>query len=309
MNGRLAIGIDIGHTNLRAGLVDQTGAVRDVIRERTDISGGPEGVLEQIVRSAERLRGKHEVAGIGVGIAGQCDIARGVVRCGPNLFWPDVPLQQWLNEEMKLPVILRNDVVMATVGEWRYGAGRGCHELVMLLVGTGIGGGAVVNGKLLQGATGCGGHFGHISVQMDGPLCGCGRPGCVEAYASGSGLAARAREDPCLSSSMLANTLRLDGMAVAQAALAGDPLALRLRDEAATALSSAVSNVINCFNPQRAILGGAVLNGLPQLFDLTVRGAMEQCLPSHRDHLEMKNIELGDLSGIIGAASWVHYPL
>lgn len=309
MKGRWAVGIDIGHTNFRAGLVNGSGEVHAEVRQPTDIPGGPSGVARQAMGAIERLAGDHDLVGVGVGIAGQCDIDRGVVRCGPNMFWPDTPFRQQLADALDLPVVLRNDVIMATVGEWRHGAGRGCHDAVALMVGTGIGGGAIVNGVLLQGTSGCGGHFGHISVQLDGPRCGCGRPGCVEAYASGGGLAARARDAPDLASSVLARSPRPDGEAVAQAVRQGDGLALRLRDEAAAALSSAVGSLINCFNPQRVVLGGSVVGGMPGLFEMTVEGAAKHCLPSHRHRLEMVRAELGDLAGVIGAASWVLQPL
>jgi len=308
MDGRWAVGIDIGRTNFRAGLVDGDGTLAGELRELTDVAGGPDGVLAQAVRAVERLSGGIELAGVGVGIAGQCDVDRGVVRCGPNLFWPDVPFQQRLEDALEVPVVMRNDVIMATVGEWRHGAGRGCRDLVAVMVGTGIGGGAVVDGRLLLGASGFGGHFGHLSVHLDGPRCGCGRRGCVEAYASGCGLAARAMEAPELPNSVLSREAVIDGAAVARAAAAGDPLATRLRDEAAAALASAVGSVVNCLNPRRVVLGGTVLRGLPGLFDAAARGVAEACLPSHRDRLEVVGATLGDGAGMIGAASWALVP-
>lgn len=308
MDGRWAVGIDIGRTNLRAGLVGGDGAVVRELRERTDVAGGPDGVAAQVVRAVRELAGGRTLVGVGVGIAGQCDVERGIVRYGPNLFWPDVPFRERLEAAVGLPVVLRNDVVMATVGEWRHGAGRGCGDLVVLMVGTGIGGGAVVDGRLLRGASGLGGHFGHVSVQMDGPECGCGRRGCVEAYASGCGLAARAASAPELGSSILSREEVIDGAAVARAAAAGDPLASRLRDEAAAALSSAVGSVVNCLNPRRVVLGGTVVRGLPGTLELVAREAAARCLPSHRDRLEIVPAELGDRAGMVGAASWALLP-
>jgi glucokinase len=307
--GRFAVGIDIGRTNIRAGLVNDKGEVLRSIKERTDAAGGFLRVEEQVAAAFGRMAQGREVAGVGVGIAGQCDAVRGVVRCGPNLFWPDVPFRDRLADALGVPVTLRNDVVMATVGEWRHGAGLGCNDVVALFVGTGIGGGAIVNGRLLEGRSGCGGHFGHVSVQLDGPLCGCGRPGCVEAYASGCGLAARALNDEGLSSSSLSGAAKLDGAAVARAVAEGDELAIRLRDDAAAALTSALASIINCLEPEIAILGGAVMDGLPGLYERCAAEAVEKCLPSHRDHLAVTRSVLGDMAGVIGSASMALEPL
>lgn len=297
---RYAVGIDIGRTNLRAGLVNDKGEVLRSTKERTDTAGGPRRVEEQVVDAFDRLARSHDVNAVGVGIAGQCDTARGVVLCGPNLFWPDVPFRDRLADRLNVPVTLRNDVMMATVGEWRHGAGRGCRDLATMFVGTGIGGGAIVGGRLLEGATGCGGHFGHISVQLDGPQCGCGRKGCVEAYASGSGLASRARIDPSLPSSSL-SLAEIDGAAVAKAVEKGDALASRLRDEAASALASAIGSVINSLEPELVVLGGSIMN-IPELYDKCAADAVESCLPSHRNVVIARSA-LGDIAGMIGAAS------
>jgi len=308
MEARRAIGIDIGHTNFRCGLVDENGTLLELIKEPTAVGGGPEGVAEQVFHAVRRLSAHHCPEGVGVGIAGQCDPKRGVVRCGPNLFWPDVPFRDLLASQLDLPVVLRNDVVMATIGEWQHGSGRGCRHLVALFSGSGIGGGAIVGGALLDGSTGCGGHFGHISVQLDGPRCGCGRRGCVEAYASGGGLATLARNDPALPRSLLHHS-ELNGAAVAAAVEKGDELAVRLRDQAAEALVSAVSSLINCFDPERVVLGGAIVNGMPELFERTASGAADHCLPCLRGQPTVVRSELGDLAGVIGAASSILRPL
>lgn len=305
---RCSIGVDIGHTNIRAARVEG-GVPVDSMRERTDVPGGFRGVIEQAGRMISALGAPGTP--VGVGIAGQCDNALGIVRCGPNLFWPDVPFRELLSERVRAPVVLRNDVVMATVGEWRHGAGRGVDELACLFVGTGIGGGAVIGGRLLEGATGCGGHFGHISVQMDGPLCTCGRRGCVEAYAGGKSVEDRARrklsEDAGASPMLLemcgGDVQALGGRTVAEAAAKGDALSLGIRDEMSVALSSAVASVINALNPQRVVLGGTVLFGFPGLYDDVVQGALGQCLRPAAVGLSIVRPELGDLAGVVGAAA------
>lgn len=307
-----AVGVDIGFTNLRVGTVDASGRVGRHVSVPTDSAGGADAVLRQVVDAVAEV--SDDVVGVGVGVAGQCDIEHGVVKCGPNLFWEEEPLQKRLEDALGLPVVLRNDVIMATVGEWRHGAGRGARDMLCLMVGTGIGGGAIVDGRLLQGAHGCGGHFGHLSVQEDGALCGCGRKGCVEAYASGCGLARRAQASPELSGSEMleivdGDTERITGRDVAMAAMHEDALAVRLRDEAAAALGSALASLINCFNPEKVVLGGTVLMGMPALFDMATQEALRTILPSHWEGLAIVPSELGSMAGVIGAGSWVLRPL
>ncbi|MDW5563137.1 MAG: ROK family protein [Methanomassiliicoccus sp.] len=308
MRERFSIGIDIGRSNVRAARVEG-GRPTEILRERTDVPGGPQGVLDQVREMIMRLDLGMQ-APVGVGIAGQVDTGRGLVRCGPNLFWPDIPFQNMLAEAVGAPVVLRNDVVMATVGEWKHGAGRGVDDLVCLFVGTGIGGGAVVDGRLLEGATGCGGHFGHISVQLDGADCTCGRRGCVEAYAGGASVEKRVRRAVAEGTGgdmlpmMCAGYPEVIGCPmVATAAERGDPFALRVRDEMAAALSSSVASVINSLNPKKVVLGGTVLFGFPGLFDMVMQGAKTQCLRPAADGLTVEPSTLGDLAGVVGAAT------
>lgn len=312
MNGPWSIGADIGYTNTRVAKVAH-GAAVEVLRFPTDVRGGPRGVLEQVTTAVRTLRENETSAptGVGVGIAGQCDVGRGVVRCGPNLWWEDVPFEAMLSDATGLRVVMRNDVVMATVGEWKHGAGLDTRNMTCLLVGTGIGGGAIVNGALLEGATGCGGHFGHISVRTDGAECTCGRRGCVEAYAGGWAVARRAQvaltKDPAISPALLSLSSGrpegIDSRMVAEAADQGDPFALHVRDEMAAALSSAVASVINSLNPEKVVLGGTVLNGFPGLYGLVVEGSLSQCLRPALAGLTIVRAELGDLAGAVGAAT------
>ncbi len=301
---RCSIGVDIGHTNIRAARVAD-GVPTEVRKERTDVPGGPESVLEQARRLIAELSGGDRLP-VGVGIAGQCDSAQGVLRCGPGFWWPDMPFRDRLSAAVGAPVVLRNDVVMATVGEWKHGAGRGVDDLVCLFVGTGVGGGAVVGGRLLEGASGCGGHFGHVSVQMDGPVCSCGRRGCVEVYAGGSNVEKRARlalDGSVLKEMSGGRPGSITCSMVAEAAERGDESSLRIRDEMAAALSSGVASIINSLNPARVVLGGSVMFGFPELHSMVARGALEQCLRPAADKLTIERSALGDLAGTVGAAT------
>lgn len=307
MRERCSIGIDIGHTNIRAARVED-GVPGKVLRERTDVPGGPDGVLEQAIQMVAELdEGDH--LPVGVGIAGQCDNARGIVLCGPGFWWPDLPFRDRLSKAVGAPVVLRNDVEMATIGEWKHGAGQGVDDLACLFVGTGIGGGAVIGGRLLEGTTGCGGHFGHVSVQMDGPVCSCGRRGCVEVYAGGSNVEARARlalgpeTDGTLVEMSGGRPEAITCRMVAEAAEQGDATSLRIRDEMAAALSSAVASIINSLNPALVVLGGTVMFGFPELYSMVARGALAQCLRPAADGLSIERSALGDLAGTVGAAT------
>ncbi|MGE5379389.1 MAG: ROK family protein [Candidatus Saccharibacteria bacterium] len=309
-----SIGADIGYTNIRVVRV-ANGVVTQALNFPTDVKSGPSGIARQVFSAVSKLREDEErpPEGLGVGIAGQCDIRSGVVKSGPNLWWNDEPFEGTLADMTGLSTVLRNDVVMATMGEWKHGAGSGSDNVATLFVGTGIGGGAVVDGRLLDGATGCAGHFGHVSVDLDGPVCTCGRKGCVEAYAGGWAVARRAQEALTrdMRSSELLHALSKGGVdtvdcrMVAEAAHRGDRLALEIRDEMARALSSAVASVINSLNPEKVVLGGTVLNGFPALREMVAEGALRACLKPVRKGLSIVPSSLGDLAGSIGAATMV----
>ena len=178
-------------------------------------------------------------------------------------------------------------------------------------MGTGVGGGAVVGGRLLEGATGCGGHFGHISVRTDGPKCTCGRRGCVEAFASGCNIEEQVRraitEDadasPMLMELCHGEPKAISSRMVAEAAEKGDTLSLRVRDQMAEALSSAVASVINALNPEMIVLGGTVLFGFPDLYEMVIQGTLGQCLRPAAEGLRIERSALGDLAGVVGAAT------
>jgi glucokinase len=250
-------------------------------------------------------------AGVGVGVAGQVDSKRGLVRFAPNLGWRDEPLQPDLSQALGLPVVIVNDVRAATLGEWLYGAGQGCNDLICLFVGTGIGGGVVSGGQMLSGCSNTAGELGHITIDMHGPSCHCGNQGCLEALAGGWAIARQAKEAVAASQAAGASLLKMaEGLSdaitaeiVAQAAKASDPLAVHLIDHVAQALIAGVVSLVNAFNPCRLILGGGVMEGLPELVQRIDQSVRQRALAAAIEPLQILPAQLHNDAGVVGSAA------
>ena len=203
MSGPWVVGVDIGGTNLVVGLVPLEGGPPSGLRSRaTQAERGPEAAIADIARMVEAAieetleRGggtRADVLGVGIGCPGPLDLEKGVVVKTPNLGWDGFPIRDRISEELGLAATLDNDANCATYGEWWMGAGRGVQSLVGVTLGTGIGGGLLIDGRLFRGASGCAGEIGHMTIDLHGRRCACGNYGCLEAYASGPNIAARAR--------------------------------------------------------------------------------------------------------------------
>lgn len=308
-----AIGIDLGGTKIAAALLDQDGKIDRSLRTSTDVDGGPSAVKEQIVDLVGELvgAGAGSAIGVGVGVAGQIKADDGSVLFAPNLDWHDIPLQAELQTALDLPVMVTNDVRAITWGEYRFGAGRGCDNLICMYVGTGIGGGIVSEGKLVSGCSNTAGEIGHIVIDMHGPLCNCGNRGCLEVLAGGLAIGKRARIMARTHAKQGAALLRLAGgrpehisaETVAQAYHEGDPLADYLVAEVVEALVAGVSSLVHSFNPCLLILGGGVIDGLPQLVEQVEQGIFRQCLPAATENFRVVGSALADEAGVIGAAA------
>jgi len=308
-----AIGIDLGGTKIEVARVDAEGNLRQRLRRPTDAKRGAAAVKAEVVKAVKSLQQSVDSppAGVGVGVAGQVDRQQGMVRFAPNLGWHDEPLKDYLGRALGLPVVVTNDVRAATLGEWLYGAGQGCDDLICLFVGTGIGGGVVAGGRILSGCSNSAGELGHITVDLRGPSCHCGNRGCLEALAGGWAIARHAQEAISADPSAGASLSKLAGdkgeavtaKIVGQAAQIGDPLALRIMEEAVQALVAGAASLVNAFNPCRLILGGGVIEGLPQLVDRIARGVRQRALTVSREPLEILPARLGNNAGVIGAAT------
>lgn len=301
-----AIGIDLGATELRVALVDESGAMLAYEKVKTDRLGGPEAIVEQIQQLVARVQGQHEVSSIGVCAPGPLNTETGVVLTPPTLpGWKNIELRRILTERLQLPVSLNNDANAAAYGEWRFGGGRGCRHLVYITVSTGIGGGVVTDGRLLTGQSGFAAEMGHMCVAMDGPTCLCGHCGCWESLASGTALAKFAEEAvrECQSSLMieLAAGGPIQAFHVGAAAAQGDPLALALLQDEARYLTVGLINILHLFAPEVVLIGGGVAASLPIMKASILEGIEKGAMSSYR-RTPIERAELEE-PGAVGAAA------
>jgi len=309
-----AVGVDLGGTKVEVAQVAEGGQLRRRVRRPTNVNAGPSIVKEDILVAIRSLLEKEDTKplGIGVGVAGQVDPKMGVVRFAPNLGWQNVPLQEDLSQASGLPVVVLNDVRAATWGEWLYGAGQGSHDLVCLFVGTGIGGGVVSAGRILNGYNNSAGELGHITIDLSGPLCTCGNRGCLEAFAGGWAIARQAQDavasDPIAGNHLfkLANgqSTSITAETVSRAAQAGDPLARQLIDRAVEALIAGSVSLVHAFNPHHLIFGGGVTEGQPELVERIAQGVYRRALKVAAASLQILPAKLGGDAGVIGAAAF-----
>jgi glucokinase len=308
---RIALGVDLGGTKIEVAAVDDAGEVRHRRRVQPPTGDG-DAVSASIVKAVKEIREElsEEPVGVGVGVAGQVERGTGVVRFAPNLDWHDVPLGRSLEEALGLRVVVLNDVRAVALGEWLSGAGRNTDDMVCVFVGTGIGGGIVSAGHLLEGCGNAAGEIGHMAVAMDGPTCTCGRAGCLEALAGGWAIARDAQaaakdrpEDAARLLEIAGSAEAITAETVGQAYRKGDDLAREIMDGAARALTVGMVNLVNTFNPCRLILGGGVIDGVPELVARVQAGIEAQALESARAKLEVTTAKLGAEAGVVGAAS------
>jgi glucokinase len=303
------LGIDLGGTNARAAVVDERGkilaAAKMALTERS-----PEAVVEAIAQAASEavsLAGSP-VAGCGVGAAGQIPGNSGVLAVAPNLGWRNVPLGALLNKRLGLPVRLVNDLAAAAWGEFNAGAGRGAQDVYVSFVGSGVGSCIIANGQLVRGSGGVAGELGHTKVIPGGRRCGCGELGCLEAYCGGHNLIDLTREllasgrSPVLAELTAGVPERITPLTLERAAEAGDPGAVEIHARAGKMLGMALANMITVLNPARLILGGGVLMNCPGLRRAVVEGIQALTSNTAREGLLIAEAELGDDSGLIGAA-------
>ncbi|HEV7590192.1 MAG TPA: ROK family protein, partial [Longimicrobium sp.] len=311
-DGRIALGVDVGGTKTEILLAGRGGRVLAETRIPTDPEGGAEATLRHAAAAAREAFGAamDDAAAVGVSVAGQVG-RRGMLLGAPNLGWTGVDVRRLAIAAFGLPTVVVNDVRAATWAEWRLGAGRGVRDLVVLFVGTGVGGGAVIGGRLLEGADGIAGELGHLTVVAGGRKCHCGNLGCLEAYCGGWALEERASQAALADPAAGAALLRLAGSAeaitgevIAAARKAGDALATRLVDETADVLGAAVVGLVNALNPRRVILGGGVMDGFPDLLYRATAAVHARALPAARQRVEIVRAGLADDAPALGAADF-----
>jgi glucokinase len=305
------LALDIGGTKLAVAVVTADGAAQGLVIEPTRRDDGWKAVVERLFAMGERAveqAGLGAVRAVGISCGGPLQPRSGLLLCPPHLpGWIDVPIGPLAAERFGVPFALENDATAAAIAEHRFGAGRGTATMLYLTVSTGIGGGAVIDGRLHRGAAGNGGEFGHLTVCRGGRVCSCGRRGCIEAYASGTAIAERARE--AVAKGTPSSLALLDGITaadVAGAAASGDSLARRVWAETVDLLGAAVTDLVNVFEPDLVVLGGGVTRSGAMLLDpvreLVAREAMAPAAGAARVVLA----GLGDLVGVVGAGAIGH---
>lgn len=302
--GDAAVGVDIGGTKIAAGLVDADGAVHDR-RRRPTPHGDAVALVDAVTGLVDELAG-DDVA-VGVGFPGFIDLT-GTVRSAPNLpALVGAPLRQRLEARWTGAVTVVNDADAAAWGELRRGAGRDADGLAMLTIGTGVGGGLVIAGRLVRGANGAAGELGHVIIDEGGPPCGCGNHGCLEAHASGTAIARKARErvaaGAVASGSPLATAPELHGDAVTAAAVDGDADALAVLDDAGFWLGVGVASIANAVDPPIVVVGGGAAAGAGEhLLAPARRACAERLLGAPaREPPPLRPSELGEDAGLVGA--------
>ena len=305
------IGVDVGGTKVLGGVVDESGTVVKTARRDTPGEGGA-ALTQAIADVAKELMAQFTVDSVGVSAAGFVSSDRKTMLATPNIAgWNGVDLDYQLTSLIGLPVVIENDANAAAWGEARFGAGRGKRHMLMLTVGTGIGGGIVVNGELYRGAFGTAAEIGHIRVVPEGHLCGCGARGCFEQYGSGNALMRHAREAIAASPDIARNILArgdgtlegLTGKAITDAARDGDAVALAAFNTTAQWLGAGIATLSVILDPECVVIGGGVIDAGDILLEPT-RAAMVRYMPFARKHPypEIIGAQLGNEAGLVGVA-------
>jgi glucokinase len=311
-----AIGIDLGGTKIAGVLVSATGVVVAQERVATRPEEGYAAVIARMAECARRLQQavREPVAGIGVGAAGMTDSRTGVVIGASNLKWTNVPLRNLLTDHLRadgsVPIWVDKDTNAAALGEMLYGAGRGSRDFLYVTVGSGIGGGMVLGGRLYRGAREGASEVGHLVIDPQGPLCGCGKRGCVEALASGPAIARQAQaalREQGLSTWREVKLEAISAVEVVEAARAGDALALSILEHAGRTIGIALAYYVDINNPDRIIVGGGVAEAGELLLGPIRRTLEQRALPVNAQTAQVLPAGLGSESGAVGAAALVWY--
>lgn len=308
MREELAIGIDVGGTKVRAGLVDARGKVF----AGAELSVGKERSSKEVSEKAARLAGElmrgseGEVEAVGCGVPGIVDFREGVVRASPGFpGWRDEPMRGMISGALGRPVFMDNDANMHAVGEARFGAGRGCENVIVLTLGSGIGAGLILGGKLFRGDEGFAGEVGHVVLEPEGPPCNCGGRGCLELFAAARSFELIETRLSGEEASTLRGALGGKGPDPASAAILareGNEAALRLWEEFGRALGVGIATVVNVLGVETFVIGGGISRSLDLFAEHARRSALSHTYVRHEGSLRLIRAELGDDAGIIGAA-------
>lgn len=306
------VGIDIGGTKVLGGVVDETGAIISRARRDTPAEGGV-ALTQAIADVALELMKDSEIESVGVSVAGFISADRKTILATPNIKdWNGVNLDYELTSRIGLPVVIENDANSAAWGEFKFGAGRGKENILMLTVGTGIGGGIVVNSNLLRGSFGIAAEIGHLRIVPNGLLCGCGAYGCFEQYGSGTALLRHAREAIQAHADRASKILNrgdgsiegVNGTAITEAARDGDELALSIFETTGDYLGAGIASLAVILDPEAVVIGGGVIDAGDILLN-PIRTGMEKYMPfaGKHPHPQVVAAQLGNEAGLVGVAN------
>lgn len=308
----IAIGIDVGGTAIKGGIVSATGDVLEKTSVPSEAEQGVDHLIDRMVgliKAMEQATARRSapISAVGLGVPGDVDQTRGVIVSSPNLDgWENIPIVARIAGATGLRVVLDNDANVAALGEYVQGAGRGVRDMVLLTLGTGVGSGLILDGKLWYGTNGRAGEIGHMLIQAGGRQCGCGQLGCLEAYASSSQTAKRAIEsihqgEPSSLKALMDQGHTLTSKCVVEAAAQGDPLARRVWDETCRYLAIACVNIQHLLSPERIVLAGGMSAAADRLLDPVTDWITRTASPEFGTPPEVCIAQLGNDAGLIGA--------
>lgn len=311
---RFLIGVDMGGTNVRMGIVTPEGKVVKKTQYSIDISKKGLALLEELVSNLKNLtrmefKESKQLIGIGIGIAGAIDMQRGIINESPNILdLKRFALRDFLGKRISYPIAIENDANAFTLGEGWVGAAKGCKHYCGITLGTGVGGGIVVGGEILHGAEGMAGEVGHMVIDPEGPLCGCGGRGCLEVYASGTGIrrmalvAIEKGKGQGIFKCSGGDPQKVTSENVFETAQSGDVTAKKVFNEMGKFLGLGLVNLIHLFNPEKIVIGGKVSRAWDYFIGSVMKTVQERSMKGPREKLQIVKAECGDDAGMLGAA-------
>ena len=307
MDKKYVVGVDLGGTKIYTALVDLEGNVKNEVVIKTEAEKGDISVLNKILGTIDTVLNNidiNDVLAIGVGSPGPLDVKNGLIVYTPNLPFKNFNIVKPIKEKYNLPTYLDNDANVATLGEFMFGAGKGTENMVFITASTGIGGGAIINGKLFRGSTGNALEVGHMTVMKGGPRCGCGNDGCGESLGSGTAIGRSAKE-AVKSNAMtsLKDYSEVTAKEVFEEAKKGDRVASEILTNALSYLGITIANVANAFDPDMIVIGGGVVNGGDIVLETIKKEVKNRCLRSISSNCKIEKAMLDGKAGMLGAAA------
>lgn len=310
--GKKVIAVDVGGTSIKLGLVNVSGGIDSRLELPTLVGIGEDAIVKQIADGIESMIhsqavARHDILGVGLGVPGLLDPSTGIVTMAPNIGWTDYPAKSKLEKLIQLPVYVDNDANCAALGERWLGAGEMAENMIMVTIGTGVGGGIIVHGKVVSGKQGIGGEIGHITIKPDGQMCGCGKMGCLETEASATAIRRKAimyLEQGNKSALQIhwEQQQQVTPRQVVEAAQADDPLAVLIFDQVACDLALVLSGLTHALHPEKIIIGGGIsYTGAPLFNPLRKYFKRFTLRAANHEHL-IVSAKLGNDAGMIGAA-------